>query len=165
MTTLLSGALCAFVTALLSALGSALAARRLLHFMQLESYQLPGYFKTLRRNAARAFAPGLLLAAAGAAACALALWLSDSARGWAAAGAWLLVAAAGAALRAAQRGTKAKKPLVFTPRMKRLQAMTLAVCLALGLLCLALLGPAGLAALPLLLPLEVALAALCAQPI
>lgn len=165
MTTLLSGALCAFVTALLSALGSALAARRLLHFMQLESYQLPGYFKTLRRNAARAFAPGLLLAAAGAVACALALWLSDSARGWAAAGAWLLVAAAGAALRAAQRGTKAKKPLVFTPRMKRLQAMTLAVCLALGLLCRALLGPAGLAALPLLLPLEVALAALCAQPI
>lgn len=35
-----------------------LCARRLVHFLQLESYQLPGYFRSVRRNAAQALAPG-----------------------------------------------------------------------------------------------------------
>ena len=43
---------------------SVLAMGRLVHWLQLESYQLPGYFRTLRRNSPRAWIPGLVLSAA-----------------------------------------------------------------------------------------------------
>lgn len=38
---------------------------RLLHYFQLESYQLPGFFRSIRRNAQKALLPGLSVAAAG----------------------------------------------------------------------------------------------------
>ena len=40
-----------------------LAARVLLHYFQLESYQFRGYFKTILRQWKRAFAPGIILSA------------------------------------------------------------------------------------------------------
>ena len=42
--------------------GMVLAARVLLHFFQLESYQFQGYFKTVARQWSRACAPGAILA-------------------------------------------------------------------------------------------------------
>ena len=39
--------------------GCVLAGRLLFHYFQLESYQHPGYFRTIRRNALKAFLPGL----------------------------------------------------------------------------------------------------------
>ena len=40
--------------------GCVLAGRLLFHYFQLESYQHPGYFRTVRRNALKAFLPGLI---------------------------------------------------------------------------------------------------------
>ena len=43
------------------AAGCLLAARILLHYFQLESYQFPGYFRTIRRNILKAVLPGLCM--------------------------------------------------------------------------------------------------------
>ena len=43
------------------AAGAMLAGRSLVHYFQLESYQFPGYYRTLKRNAARAVLPGCLM--------------------------------------------------------------------------------------------------------
>ena len=43
------------------ALSSLTASRSLMHYFQLESYQFPGYFRTLKRNFLRAIVPGLVL--------------------------------------------------------------------------------------------------------
>ena len=43
------------------AVGAMLAGRSLVHYFQLESYQFPGYYRTLKRNAARAVLPGCLM--------------------------------------------------------------------------------------------------------
>ncbi len=40
---------------------SLLASRSLLHYFQLESYQFPGYFRTVKRNFVRAFLPGVIM--------------------------------------------------------------------------------------------------------
>ena len=40
---------------------SLLASRVLLHYFQLESYQFPGYFRTVKRNFLRAVTPGVLM--------------------------------------------------------------------------------------------------------
>ena len=42
-------------------LGCLLSARVLIHYFQLESYQFPGYFRTLRRNALKSILPGLFM--------------------------------------------------------------------------------------------------------
>ena len=47
---------------------SAAAGRRVLHYLQLESYQLPGYVRSVRRNAMRALIPPIAMAAVGVAA-------------------------------------------------------------------------------------------------
>ena len=40
---------------------SLLASRVLLHYFQLESYQFPGYFRTVKRNFVRASLPGAVM--------------------------------------------------------------------------------------------------------
>ena len=50
-----------YVTAIGEVIGMVLAARILLHYFQLESYQFRGYFKTIQRQWKRAFAPGVIL--------------------------------------------------------------------------------------------------------
>ena len=42
---------------------SLLASRSLMHYFQLESYQFPGYFRTVKRNFVRAVIPGLIMTA------------------------------------------------------------------------------------------------------
>ena len=51
-----------WLPALATALAMLLAQRSLMHDFQLESYQFPGYFRTLRRNWKRALLPGVTLA-------------------------------------------------------------------------------------------------------
>ena len=43
------------------AAGCLLSGKILIHYFQLESYQFPGYFRTLRRNQAKAILPGALM--------------------------------------------------------------------------------------------------------
>ena len=45
-------------------IGCLLAARTLIHWFQLESYQFPGYFRTLRRQGIRGWIPGALMCVA-----------------------------------------------------------------------------------------------------
>ena len=46
-----------------TAAGCLLAGKILLHYFQLESYQFPGYFRTIRRNLLKAVLPGILMSA------------------------------------------------------------------------------------------------------
>ncbi len=61
-----------FLLTLIQAVGlgcaSAAAGRRVMHYLQLESYQLPGYVKSVKRNAMRALIPPIAMAAVGVAA-------------------------------------------------------------------------------------------------
>ena len=44
------------------AVGCLLASRRLIHWFQLESYQFPGYFRTVKRNWRHSLLPGVCAA-------------------------------------------------------------------------------------------------------
>ena len=54
-----------FLLTLIQAAGlgcaSAAAGRRVMHYLQLESYQLPGYIKSVKRNAMRALIPPIAI--------------------------------------------------------------------------------------------------------
>ncbi len=162
MTGWIQRALPVLLTLLMAAGAIVVCAHKLVHFLQLESYQLPGYFRSVKRNAAQALLPGLVLAVAGLGARAL---TGGSPSRWWLALAWLAVLLAAGLLFAYLRRAKAKKPLVFTPRVRRLYAMLAAISFALCSLCMGLFGTLGLAVLPAALPLVVALCALLAQPI
>jgi len=128
---------------------------RLLHYFQLESYQLPGYFRSIRRNAHKALTPGAAMAAAGVLLKVLGLPSILS----------LIACAAMAALLFARaKKEKAKKPFVVTERVKRLIAMhaaTAFVALALARMV----SPVLMFLLPAFEAVLIALAAVCAQPI
>ena len=153
---------------LMIAVGAAslLACRNLVHYFQLESYQFPGYFRTLRRNWLRAALPGVLVAAAALAG----TGLFYAALGWGRAGAILNAAwviGAGYLVQRLFKDPHAKKKMVYTARLKRLYAVAAVIWLAVLLLA-AFTSPAlvwPLCLFPLLLPLWVALAGLCAWPI
>ena len=144
------------------AAGCALASRSLFHDYQLESYQLPGYFRTLRRKLP--VLPGLLMAVGGAAGLGLYLLLP-----WQWLGALLGLACelgAGWGIRCLAVKRKAKKKFVITARVKRLYAVAFVVNTLVLLLCVGLCGSLVPAMVySLLLPLWVALAGLCALPI
>jgi len=128
---------------------------RLLHYFQLESYQLPGFFRSIRRNAQKALLPGLSVAAAGVLGTVLGLPLVIR----------ILPAAAMAALMFLQaKKEKLKKPFVVTERVKRLIAMHAATAFAVLLFAFAL-SPVLGCLVPAFEALLIALAALCAQPI
>ena len=133
---------------------SAAAGRRVLHYLQLESYQLPGYVKSVRRNAMRALIPPVAMAAVGVAA----LRLSGLT------GLALLLEALTAALLVWQAAKeKAKKPFVATERVKRLLAVHAAVNTALTLALLTVSPVLGYL-LPAFEPALLMLAALIAAP-
>ena len=138
------------------AVGCVLASRTLIHYFQLESYQLPGYRKSLRRNAPKDLLPGLLLTAA-AAACHFALKSVE----WGGAVTAALLAAAGFAIGKITAVKKAKKPFKATARVKRLWAVYGVACFG---LCLPI--PSEWRwAFPILLPLWLAVGALLAWPL
>lgn len=104
------------------AAGCLMAARPLIHWFQLESYQHPGYFRTLKRQGWKGWIPGLAMAAGCFAGC-----LPGVLRGvpaWAGLAVFsLCVLAAGYGLQRNGKKQKEKKALAFTPRIRRLYAV------------------------------------------
>ena len=156
--------------------GLLLAARRLTHYFQLESYQFYGYFKTILRQWKKALVPYALMSVFTALlTCAFLFCVFQDHTATDTIGGILLLLfpwcwlGAGFLIRRFALRTKEKKKFVMTGRMKRLY-------IALGLLCAAA-AAAGVSLrsrvlflypcvlLPVLLPLLVPLAALIALPI
>ena len=145
------------------------AAKGILHYFQLESYQFPGYFRTLKRNRKHAWLPGVLVAASS-----LVLFygfdffvLREMPQ-WAAITYLVLLlplaADVGHYISKFFSEKQAKKKFVITGRVKRLYVVFFAVMcgLSYGL------SAASMAILPalwpLLLPLVIALSGLLAWP-
>ena len=159
------------------AAGCLFAGKILVHYFQLESYQFPGYFRTIRRNFWKAVLPGILMTLLFAVSFILfsVLFAEFS---------WyhylllaLIMVSGGWITGKACAEKKAKKALVFTPRIKRLYAVALTVYFLILLLSGAfaassassgrsLSRPAAVFVLlfPLLLPLWTALAGFLAWP-
>lgn len=151
------------VFCLFGAASALLSARVALQFFQLESNQLGGYFRSLRRNTFRAFLPGIAVTAAG---CALLTLLTRSAfeDGLLSLGIALTMLFA-CLVYFLQRRLPTKRPLIFTPRVYRLIGFLAAVCLG----CAAafvywMKMPPLVLFLPLFSPLLLALAAALALP-
>lgn len=138
------------IYALCVALGTVLSMRRLLHYLQLESYQLPGYYKSIKRNFTQAAMPGALLAVIGFMLRSLEL-------------SGVAVIASGIVCYVIAYRMKAKKALVFTARVKRLCGYLLLVTAVLCVL-LAFITPKLCLLVPIAAPWLLALAALAAQP-
>ncbi|MBR5560970.1 MAG: UDP-N-acetylmuramoyl-tripeptide--D-alanyl-D-alanine ligase [Clostridia bacterium] len=133
-----------------------LSGWRLLHYFQLESYQLPGYFRSVKRSARKTLLPGLAMAAVGV--LALQLGLPGIVR-------MALVCAMAAALFMQAKKEKLKKPFVVTERVKRLIAMHAATAFAAALILRFALPLTLWCLLPAFEVLLIALSAVCAQPI
>ncbi len=129
--------------------------RFLFHIFQLESYQLPGYFRSLRRNPTSTALPPLSVSAIGIAALVLhvprVLCL-------------LLALSLSVFLYLKQKNRKAKKPFVITERVKRLAAIHFIVTVIL-LVPLLSFSPILAYLLPGLECLVLALASLAAAPV
>ena len=159
------------ILALSPMVGCIFASRGLIHYFQLESYQFPGYFQTLRRNWKRAFLPGAGVAVLTFALLAMHDRLVQSAGKSVvelliACAVLILSAAGGLWIGKLFQDKMAKKPLVFTARVKRLYAVY-AVTLALLAVLLWQYAPVVvlLAAVPLFLPYLLAFAGLLAWPV
>lgn len=155
---------------LIPALCAFFASRGLLHYFQLESYQFPGYFRTVARNKFHAMLPGLCATVVSVALFyafeKLALACRSEALGIAIGALLAALAAVGGLLVSRVFSVrKAKKKLVYTGRVKRLLVVYFAVLCALSWL----LSRSALAVLPallpLLLPLWLALGGLLAWPV
>ena len=160
------------------AAGCLLAGRILIHYFQLESYQFPGYFRTVRRNFMKAVLPGLLMGVLFAVSFLLMAVIFTEFS-------WIhylilavVLVAGGFAVSRVCSEKKAKKALVYTPRVKRLYAVSFVVFILLLILFGVSAGASrsgfvlwgGIAsvlilAFPVLLPLWVAFAGLLAWPI
>lgn len=136
-------------------LAAGLTGWNLFHIFQLESYQLPGYGRSLLRNPLGLIIRPLAVSAVGVVTVLyglprmLCLLLT-------------LLAAAGVYLLAHRK--KQKKPFVVTDRVKRFLGIHAGISLILEFLLLAVWAPAGYA-LPGLEPVILCLAALAAQPL
>ncbi len=142
--------------ALILALCCVAGGWRLLHYFQLESYQLPGYVRSIRRNAKKALLPGAAMAAAAVLGAVISLPPVICV---------LPAAALSAALHLQAKKEKAKKPFVITERVRRLIAMHALTAFACALVVGALLPKILMLLLPIIEPALLALAAVCAQPI
>ncbi len=161
------------ITVLIPALGCFFAARGIIHYFQLESYQFPGYYHTLNRNPVHSYLPGACMAAVSAA---LILLLPDPAKlqsnsapvfYWLRAIPFALLACLlGRMIARLLTVKKAKKPFVFTGRIKRLYVVYALVLLGIAALVYHCPHWKWISMLwPLLLPAVVALAGLLAWPI
>ena len=154
---------------LIPVIASLFGGRSIYHIFQLESYQFPGYFRSLERNRLRVWLPGLLVAVFSMAMFYAYDRLAAGAPNWVAAAftvAALPVAALFGLLVSRLTNMKAaKKKYVYTGRVKRLYGHSF---VAMGLLSL-LLATSSVAVLPtlwpLLLPFVVALCGLLAWPL
>jgi len=150
------------------------ASRTLLHYFQLESYQFPGYFRTVKRNWKHSLLPGVC-AAAGLLIITYAMTFAGMFSALTLQKTWLLLlfglihlmlnAALGLGIARVFNAKNAKKKFVITARVKRLYVVH-----ALVMLLVSWLMNAGVAASfsfiwPVFLPLVVALSGLLAWPI
>ena len=127
------------LTVLLSmgiAAGCLLSGRILFHYFQLESYQFPGYFRTVRRNLLKSLLPGFLfMLLFGISAGLLSLVVQGKGNNAFFCVAEILILAAGGWFIGRQCSEKhAKKAFVLTARVKRLYivsfiVLTLLLCL------------------------------------
>jgi len=145
------------------------ASRTLMHYFQLESYQFPGYFRTLKRNWKHSLLPGVC-AAAGVLvliAAALFLLISASLLWQVIGGAVLLALGAGIGVLIARifNEKHAKKKFVYTARVKRLYAVHFLVMTLVSWLTSKVCAVSCVFIWPVFLPLIVALSGLLAWPI
>lgn len=105
--------------------GVLLASRGLIHYFQLESYQFPGFYRTLKRNPIKAVLPGMILAAVVFAASLIPDFTGASAMDAILKG--IPPLAAGMLLNRADKKEQKKKKLNYTPRIKRLYCVYAAV--------------------------------------
>ena len=113
------------LTGLIPVLVSLFSVKGILHLFQLESYQFPGYFRSVRRNPFIAFAPGIVSACLSFGMVAVAWRLQEAVQSAVAQAAILLgfillSVALGIVSQRLLTVNKAKKPFVFTARVKRL---------------------------------------------
>lgn len=150
---------------------SLFASRTLLHYFQLESYQFPGYFRTLLRNRKHGLLPGICVTVS-----LIVLFWIGSLIGLLAgeSGFWQYVVVAALLMLSVLTGMaiarffnpkQAKKKFVITARVKRLYSVHLIVMFLISFLCSN--APAASISLlwPIILPLVVALSGLLAWPI
>ena len=157
------------------AAGCLFAAKILLHYFQLESYQFPGYFRTIRRNLLKAFLPGLLMALLCCAVLGVFRLIHLENIQWIYIPAAMIIPVAGGYnIGRFLSEKKAKKSFVYTARIKRLYAVSFVVLILILSLIYATMKQAFqgqtlsewfLILFPLLLPLWVALCGLLAWPI
>ena len=146
------------------------AGEGIFHYFQLESYQFPGFFRTLKRNRNHAWLPGLCVTVASLAlyygfdqltAIEMPLWAVSLC----VMGLLLIAAGMGYAIGRAFAEKRPKKKFVYTSRVKRLYGVffvgACALSLAMGQTAVAILP----ALWPLALPIVVALAGLLAWPL
>ncbi|MBR0266789.1 MAG: UDP-N-acetylmuramoyl-tripeptide--D-alanyl-D-alanine ligase [Clostridia bacterium] len=159
------------------AAGCLLSGRILIHYFQLESYQFPGYFRSLKRNQAKVILPGALMTFLFTLSFLL-LYLIFKAFTWPFFIIEIVILVAGGYFIGRRCSEKnAKKALAFTPRIKRLYGVAFVVFTGLPLLLFVLWNTANagqllnrlklalILAFPAFLPLWVALAGLLAWPI
>ena len=161
------------------AAGCILAAGNLYHYFQLESYQFPGYFRTLKRKLLKALLPGICMTALLVAVLLLtALIVPEENVIAARLIAAVVLAAGGWGIGKLLKEKNPKKKFALTARVKRLYAVSLVVMtglLALDVFCFipaygpdSIPGRIGMALIvlfPAFLPLWVALCGLLAWPI
>ena len=163
--------------------GCLLVGKILLHYFQLESYQFPGYFRTLRRNLLKAMLPGISMTVLLTVAYVLGALFSPAQIAeqgigprdfFAIAFMIILLIAGGFILGRVLSEKKAKKAFVFTPRVKRLYAVSFIVMTAVLYFIVCLINQLiGLSDIwlvlfflfPMFLPLWIALCGLLAWPI
>ena len=159
-------------------IGCLLAGKTLIHYFQLESYQFPGYFRTLRRNLLKSILPGfcmmilliitMLLIVAASPTISWVHYVFDS----------IILILGGWLIGKAFSEKNAKKAFVLTPRVKRLYAVSLIVLTVILLLVSGRIDPNGglkttgeriaigfVMIFPALLPIWIALCGLIAWPI
>ena len=155
-----------------------LSGRTLIHYFQLESYQFPGYFRSLRRHMPRVLFPGALLNLVwvGGAVLLCAVFPEGNEVPMALCMSLLLIGS-GLLIRRLFLEKKEKKPLRMTPRLKRLYGISaLLFVLILWLLAGTVSAGAGgsvsvspgfwvVVCFPVLLPLWIALGGLVAWPV
>ena len=147
-----------------------LGMKPLIHFFQLESYQFPGYFQTIRRNWKQAFFPGTIIAIAVLVLYAvfdkLAPLASPVIEGLFALLLLIFSALLGLWAMKFLNNPNVKKPLRFTARVKRLYVVIGLVFFAIALVHVywSPLAPA-IVVVPILLPFFVALGGLFAWPV
>ena len=153
------------------AAGCLLAGKILMHYFQLESYQFPGYFRTVRRNILKSILPGLCMTVLLAVSMQLiSLNVSEYNRPWYLYLAEIVIIITGGYFIGNSFSEKqAKKAFVITPRVKRLYATSFIV---LSFLLILLAGSvkgriagALILVFPALLPVLIALCGLLAWPL